>query len=188
MARSTSDEASARTTGGKQPWIYPATQIDAAIKNAVLAQGLTNGQLLAPVKGDIGWYVIQFIRPEGDGDDAFLSDLKASLTTDAKFEQAAKDYSEGKEAGDGGDLGWIMPGQLSGDVDKAVFDTAVGSTSDVVTVASDGTYLLRILAEETKTPTADQVKIIKDSGFSSWYTKQKEAATIDYNLGSPTTG
>jgi parvulin-like peptidyl-prolyl isomerase len=188
MARATSDEASARTTGGKQPWIYPATQIDTAIKNAVLADGLTNGQLLAPVKGDIGWYVIQFIRPEGDGDDAFLSDLKGRLTTDATFEQAAKDYSEGKEAGAGGDLGWIMPGQLSGDVDKAVFDTTVGSTSDVVTVSSDGTYLLRILAEETKNPTADQLKVIKDSGFSYWYTKQKEAATIDYNLGSSTAG
>jgi parvulin-like peptidyl-prolyl isomerase len=188
MARATSDEASARTTGGKQPWIYPATQIDTAIKNAVLADGLTNGQLLAPVKGDIGWYVIQFMRPEGDGDDAFLSDLKGRLTTDATFEQAAKDYSEGKEAGAGGDLGWIMPGQLSGDVDKAVFDTTVGSTSDVVTVSSDGTYLLRILAEETKNPTADQLKVIKDSGFSYWYTKQKEAATIDYNLGSSTAG
>jgi parvulin-like peptidyl-prolyl isomerase len=188
MARATSDEASARTTGGKQPWIYPATQIDTAIKNAVLADGLTNGQLLAPVKGDIGWYVIQFMRPEGDGDDAFLSDLKGRLTTDATFEQAAKDYSEGKEAGAGGDLGWIMPGQLSGDVDKAVFDTTVGSTSDVVTVSSDGTYLLRILAEETKNPTADQLKVIKDSGFSYWYTKQKEAAKIDYPAGSTVTG
>ena len=184
MARAKSDEASAKTTGGKQPWIYPTTQIDDDVKNAVLAEGLTNGQLLPPVKGDVGWYVIQFLRPEGDGDDAFLSDLKDKVTTDAAFEQAAKDYSEGKEAGDGGDLGWIMPGQLSDDVDKAILDTAVGATSDPVTVQSDGTYLLRVIAEETRTPTEDQVKIIKDTGFSYWYTKQKEAAKIDYNLGS----
>jgi hypothetical protein len=58
-----------------------------------------------------------------------------------------------------------------------------------VTVSSDGTYLLRVLAEDTKTPTADQVKIIKDSGFTYWYTHKKDAATIDYNIGtSPTTG
>ena len=185
LARAESDEASAKSTGGKQPWIYPTTSIDAAIKNAVLADGLTNAQLLAPVKGDIGWYVIQFMRPEGDGDDAFLTDLADSLTSDAKFQQAAKDWSEGTEAGDGGDLGWIMPGQLTDDVDKAILDTAVGSTSDVVSVSSDGTYLLRVLAEETKTPTEEQVKIVKDSGFSYWYTQQKTAAKIDYNIGSP---
>ncbi len=189
LARAKSDEASAKTTGGKQPWVYATTQIDAAIKNAVLADGLTNGQILAPVKGDIGWYVIQFMRPEGDGDAAFLSDLKGSLTTDAKFEQAARDWSEGAEAGDGGDLGWIMPGQLSADLDKAILDTAIGSTSDVISVQSDASYLVRILGEDTKTPTADQVKIIKASGFSYWYTKQKGAATIDYNVGtSSTTG
>jgi parvulin-like peptidyl-prolyl isomerase len=185
LARAESDEASAKTTGGKQPWIDATTQIDLAVKNAVLTQGLTNEQILAPVKGAIGWYLIQFMRPEGDGDEAFLSDLKGGLTSDAAFMQAAKDWSEGKEAGAGGDIGWIMPGQLSADLDKAIFATPVGSTSDVVTVSSDGTYLFRVLAEETKTPTADQVKIVKDSGFTYWYTQQKNAATIDYNVGSP---
>ena len=92
--------------------------------------------------------------------------------------------SEGKEAGDGGDIGWIMPGQLSDDLDKAILATNVGATSDVVSVSSDGTYLLRVIAEDTKTPTEDQVKIIKDNGFSYWYTQKKTAATIDYNLGS----
>ena len=66
----------------------------------------------------------------------------------------------------------------------SVLATKVGSTSDVVTVSSDGTYLVRVIGEDTKTPTEDQVKIVKNSGFSYWYTKQKEAATIDYNLGS----
>ena len=185
MARSESDEASARTTGGKQPWIYPTTSIDTAIKDAVLADGLDNEQLLPPVKGDIGWYVIQFMRPEGDGDDAFLTDLKDSLGTDAAFMQAAKDWSEGREAGAGGDIGWIMPGQLSDDLDKAILDATVGSTSDVVSVQSDGTYLLRVIGEETRAPTEDQIRIIKDSGFSYWYTQKKTAATIDYNIGSP---
>ena len=188
MARSGSDEASAKTTGGKQPWIDPTTAIDLAVKNAVLTAGLTDGQLLAPVKGQIGWYVIQFMRPEGDGDQAFLTDLKAKLTTDALFEQAAKDNSEGKEAKSGGDLGWIMPGQLAVDLDKAILDAEIGKTSDVVTVQSDGNYLFRVLGEETKTPTPEQVKIIKDSGFDYWYTKQKEAATITYPDSSSTTG
>jgi len=80
-----------------------------------------------------------------------------------------------------------MPGELSqtsDDLDKAVFDTAVGSNSDVVPVQGTGTFLLRILAEETKTPTADQVKIIKDNGFNYWYAQKKSAADINYNIGS----
>jgi hypothetical protein len=187
MARAESDEASAKTTGGKQPWIFASTEIDQPVKNAVLADGLTPGQLLDPVKGDLGWYVIAFMRPEGDGEDAWLTDLKSKLTSEASFRQAAKDTSEGKEAGAGGDLGWIAPGQLSSDLDTAVFDTAVGETSDVVTVSGEGSYLLRVLAEETRSPTDEQIKIFKDSGFSYWYTKQKEAAKIDYNTGSSTT-
>jgi parvulin-like peptidyl-prolyl isomerase len=185
-ARSDSDETTAKTSGGKQPWIYANTTIDVAVRTAVLASDLTNGQLLAPVKGQIGWYVIQFMRPEGEGDKAFLTDLESKLTTDALFEQAAKDNSEGTEAKSGGDLGWIMPGQLSDDLDKAIFDAELGKTTDVVTVSGDGNYLFRVLAEETKTPTSDQVKIIKSSGFSYWYTKQKEAATITYPGSSST--
>src|SRR4029079_3510374 len=65
LARSESDEGAAKSSGGKQPWIYPTTTIDTAIKNAVLAEGLTNEQILAPVKGDIGWVVLPFIRAGG---------------------------------------------------------------------------------------------------------------------------
>jgi parvulin-like peptidyl-prolyl isomerase len=191
MARSTSDgtsdEQSAKTTGGKQPWIYATTAIDTAIKNAVLADGLTEGQVLPPVKGEIGWYVIQFLRPEGDGDVAFLTDLSATLTSDALFMQAAKDWSEGKDAGSGGDIGWIMPGELSdtsAELDAAVTDTTIGSNSEVISVQSGGTYLLRILGEDTKTPTEDQVKWIKAGGFNYWYAQKKGDASIDYNLGS----
>ena len=183
VARSQSDEASAASTGGKQPWIYATTTIDTAIKNAVLAEGLTNGQVLPPVKGELGWYVIQFMRPEGDGDEAFLTDLADTLTSDAQFRQAAKDWSEGKGAKDGGDIGWIMPGELSqtsNDLDQAVINTAVGSDSDVIAVQNGGTYLLRILGEETKTPTEDQISLIKDNGFNYWYAQKKGAADIKY--------
>jgi parvulin-like peptidyl-prolyl isomerase len=188
MARADSDESSAKTNGGKQPWIYPSTTIDIPVKNAVLATGLTPGQLIAPVKGELGWYVIQFMRPTGDGDDAFLTDLKSKITDEASFRQAAKDNSEGEKAGEGGDLGWIAQGQLGSELDTSVFATAVGSTSDLVTISGTGVYLVRVLAEETRTPTDEQLKLFKDSGFSYWYTKKKEAADIDYPLGSTTAG
>lgn len=188
MARTKTDERSARLNGGKQPWYYPGSTVDAAFKSAILAPGLTPGQLLAPVKSEFAWHVIQFMRPIGSGDKAFLTDLKAKITNEASFRQQAIDTSEGAEAKDGGDLGWIATSQLSDTLDTAVFATAVGTVSDVITVADgtseDGQYLLMVLAEEVRDPSEEQLKIYEDSGFSTWYTRQKEAADITYNIVS----
>jgi parvulin-like peptidyl-prolyl isomerase len=184
MARTLSDERTARQTGGKQPWYYAGSTVDADFLKAILAEGLTPGELLAPVKSSFGWHVIQFMRPTGDGDRAWLESLKAKATSEALFRQLAIDNSEGTGAKDGGDIGWVARGQLADELDKAIFATPIGSMTDVTEVASDGTYLFRILGEEQKDATKEQLKIFNDSGFSNWYTKQKEAATIVYNIGS----
>jgi len=190
MARTMTDERTAKLLGGKQPWYYPGSTVDLAFKDAILKPDLKPWQLLAPVKSAFAWHVIQFMRPTGDGDKAYLTTLKGTLTDAASFKQAAIDNSEGKEAKDGGDLGWIAGQQLSDTLDAAVFATPVGSISDVVSVSDgtgeDGQYLLMVLAEETRDPTADQLKIFKDSGFDTWYTRQKDDAEITRYIVSPT--
>jgi parvulin-like peptidyl-prolyl isomerase len=128
------------------------------------------------------------MRRTTDGEDTFLEGLKAKATDEATFRQLARDNSEGDGSKDGGDIGWVIRGQLSSDLDSAVFDTPVGSMSDVVTVSGDGAYLFRILAEETKPLTDEQIQIVKDSGFTNWYTREKDKATIERPLSSSTTG
>lgn len=195
MARTVSDERSGKQTGGKQPWYYPGSTVDPTFKSAILAADLKPWQLLAPLKSTFAWHVVQFMRPTGTGDKDYLSGLKPSLTDEAKFRAAATDNSEGTEARDGGDIGWIAKEQLSETLGAAVFATTVGSVSDVISVddgtTEDGQYLLMILAEETRDPTPEQLKIFEDSGFSSWYTRQKEAlqeaGKIVYNLVSTST-
>jgi parvulin-like peptidyl-prolyl isomerase len=190
LARTSSDERSGKLTGGKQPWYYPGSTVDSAFKNAILAADLKPGQLIAPVKSEFAWHVIQFMRPTGTGDKDFLTGLKGTITNEATFKKAAIDNSEGTEAKDGGDIGWIASQQLPETLDKAVFATPVGSVSDVITVAdgadSDGQYLLMVLDEATRDPSKEQLQVFEDSGFSTWYTKQKEAADIVYNLVSST--
>jgi parvulin-like peptidyl-prolyl isomerase len=183
-ARADSDEASAVQTGGKQPWYYPSSPLDQAFKNAIFTADLEPGDLLEPVRTAFGWHVIQLMRPIGDGEDAWLTSLRPAITDDASFRQAAKDNSEGEEAGEGGDIGWIARGQLVDQLDSAVFATGIGSLSSIVTIPGDGSYLLRVLAEETRTPTPEQIDIFEESGFQYWYTAQKEAADIEYNLGT----
>ena len=194
IARSSSDEASGKNNGGKQPWLYPSATIDASLKNAIVPNTDPLGTILAPIKGEDAWYIVQILRRSAD-EDAWLDGLKTKATDDAAFKQLARDNSEGNTAKGvsaadkaAGDIGWITRGQLADELDKAIFDTAIGSNSEVVEVSGDGTYLFRILAEQTKELTEDQLDIIKSGGFSYWYTREKEKADIDYTLGTSATG
>lgn len=188
MARSLSDERSAKTDGGKQPWYYQSSTIDPALKTAIFADGLQPGQILPPVKSAFGWHVIQFLRNSNDTEATFLTNLKAKITDEASFRQAAINNGEANpaepDATSDGDIGWIAKGQLDGDLERALFAPEVGKMSDVTDIPNDGTYLFWILAEETRTPTQDQLNVFKNTGFTTWYTTKKGAADIKYLIGS----
>jgi len=182
MAREDSDEPSAVQTGGKQPWYYDSSSIDTAFKEAIMADGLEPWQLLAPVKTGFGWHVIQFIRPSGAGETAYLEELRADIVDAIDFRKAARDNSENEEAEPDGDIGWIADGQLDDQLGAAIFATEIEAMSEVVTVSGDGDHLYWIIAEETRTPSEDQLAIFEDTGFQNWYTAQKGAADIEYNV------
>jgi hypothetical protein len=188
MARAESDEPSAVQTGGKQPWYYDSSSIDTAFKEAIMADGLEPWQLLEPVKTSFGWHVIQFMRPSGASETAYLQELRADIVDAIDFRNAARDNSENEEAEPDGDIGWIAKGQLDDKLDAAIFSTGIEAMSEVVTVPGDGDHLYWIIAEETRTPTEDQIAIFEENGFQFWYTAQKEAATIERNIGSGTAG
>jgi parvulin-like peptidyl-prolyl isomerase len=187
LARSSSDEASGKNNGGKQPWIYPSATIDAPLKNAIVPSTDPPGTILAPIKGEDAWFIVQIMRRTTDGEDAWLEDLKTKAVDDATFKQLARDNSEGNGANAGGDIGWVTRGELADAQDKAVFGTAIGANSDVVEAPGDALYLFRVLGEETRELTAAQLDIIETSGFSYWYTREKEKADIQYPLGTGTT-
>jgi parvulin-like peptidyl-prolyl isomerase len=185
MARTLSDDPATKANGGKEPWYdSTSTGVDPTLLGVILDVNLQPGQLLRPVKTAEGWRVIQFMRTYGDGDASWLQSLKGEAESGADFATLARDNSEGAEAKAGGDIGWIAKSQLSSDLEDAIFATAPGSVSDPVTVSGDGTYLFKVLAEETRTPTKDQLTAIKANGFSDWYTQKKAAANIteDYAL------
>jgi parvulin-like peptidyl-prolyl isomerase len=188
MARAESDEPSAVQTGGKQPWYYDSSSLDTAFKEAIMADGLEPLQLLEPVKTEFGWHVIQFMRPSGDGETAYLEELRAEIVDAIDFRNAARDNSENQEAEPDGDIGWIAKGQLTDLLDSAIFSTEIEAMSEVVTVSGDGDHLYWIIAEETRSPTEDQLAIFEDTGFQNWYTAQKGAADIDYNIESGSAG
>ena len=66
MARSESDESSAKTTGGKLPYFSTDDSIDTSFAAAIFQPGLQPGQLLAPIKSQYGWHVIQVMHGPTD--------------------------------------------------------------------------------------------------------------------------
>jgi parvulin-like peptidyl-prolyl isomerase len=187
-ARTKSDDSGTKDLGGKMPYADRTTPLDPAFGDAIFAPGLRQFEILPPVKSVFGWHVIQFMHAFGTGDEAWLADLKTRAAAGIDFGQLARDNGEGPEAKDGGDIGWVVKGQLDPQKEDAIFSTQVGSVSDPITIQNDGVYLFKVLAEETRTPDADQIQTFKTSGFATWYQQQKSGATITRDAASTPLG
>jgi parvulin-like peptidyl-prolyl isomerase len=153
---------------------------------AILAPGLKDGQILAPVKSAFGWHVIQIMYHGTEA--AHMAALKGEADNGADFGLLARDNSVAPSAGIGGDLGWVAKGQLDDRLIAAIFATPVGKVSDVVTVPGDGTYLFKVVAEESRTPEGRQLDQLTSTAFSTWYDAKKSAAVItrDPSIATPT--
>ncbi|MEX2010612.1 MAG: peptidylprolyl isomerase [Chloroflexota bacterium] len=176
LARAESDEPGAASTGGKLPYfdqsmVAADTGLDPAFGAAIFKAGLKPGDLLEPVKSAFGWHVIQVMYLPPDLDQA--KKLKADLDRGAVFATVARDFSEGTEAKDGGDLGWIARYQLDKVLEDAVFATPVGKVSEPLVIEGDGIYLVKVVEEATRTPDADQKTTLEQRAFSNWYEAQK---------------
>ena len=183
LARKDSDEQSAQGetgTGGKLPYFDETSQVDQAFADAILKDGLNPGELLPPVKSAFGWHVIQVMYRPPDVDQ--MKKLRDQAIAGTDFSQLARDNSEGPEAGKGGDLGFVAQGQLDARLSRAIFATPIGQVSEVVDVPNVGTFLFKVLAEETKTPDATQLQLLQQRAFTNWYGEKKDAVTVTRNL------
>ena len=178
MARTLSDEPSAKTTGGKQPFYDANSLIDEQFAKAIFEPGLTPGRLLVPVESGFGWHVIQFMRTYGAGNESWLKTIRQEALDGASFEDLARDQGEGQESKKGGDIGWIARGTENKLKETPIFDAEIGGLTDVVSIADDGTYLWKVLAEEMRTPTEEQIETFKADGFDNWYSDKYADAKI----------
>lgn len=185
IARAESDEGAAKTSGGKLPYFSTDDSIDQAFADAIFADGLKAGQILAPVKSAFGWHVIQIMHYPTD--DAFAKQLKSDLDAGkVTFADAARDNSDDSASGKGGDLGWVAKGQLNAELEKAIFAAPVGKISDPVTVASKGIYIFNVVKEESRPLDPNQKKTITSTVFADWYSTQK--ATYKVTRASDSSG
>jgi parvulin-like peptidyl-prolyl isomerase len=190
IARTESDESQARGatgTGGKLPYFDKDSQVDPAFLAAIFSPDAKPGALLPPVKSAFGWHVIQVMYGPPDID--HLKALKTQADGGADFAALARDNSEAPSAGNGGDIGWVAKGQLDDKLTEAIFAAPIGGTSETVIVPTDGVYLFKVIAEETRTPEGRQLDTIKKTAFSNWYQAHKSVANItrDSTISGSTT-
>ncbi len=182
IARKESEEPSAQGpsgSGGKLPYFGSDSNVDAAFKAAILVPGLIDGQILTPVRSAFGWHVIQIMYRPTDSEQ--LTALKAKADGGDDFAVIARDNSEAATAASGGNLGWVAKGQLAEPLIEAIFAAPLDGTSEVVAVAGDGTYLFKVLDEETRTPEGRQREELTSSAFTTWYAGKKAAVVITRN-------
>jgi parvulin-like peptidyl-prolyl isomerase len=177
IARSDSDDPSTAVNGGKLGYIADDGTMVQEFADAIFAPGLKAGQLLAPVKTQYGWHLVQILSYPTDAE--WMATLKGRIEAgEMTFADAARDNSYLADAVDGGDIGWVGRGQLPEVKENAIFAAPIGKPSEPLVVGGEGIYLFLVAKEETRAPDAEQRVTLEDSAFSLWYSKQKAAADI----------
>ena len=186
LARKESDESSAKGddgTGGKLPYFDEDSEaggLDADFAAQILADGLQPGQILPPFKSAYGWHVVQVMYRPPDSDE--MAKLKTQAAGGTSFSDLVANFSEGPKSGAGGEIGWVVKGQLDDRLTDAIAATPVNGLSEIVNVPNDGLYLFKVLEEKTAAPDKDQLATIKSSGFQHWYDGKKDAVKITREL------
>ena len=183
LAKAESDDKVSGADGGTLPWFKQA-DVDPSFAAAIFAQGLTPGQILAPVKSQFGWHVIRFDARRADASVRIKELHDQALAPGADFAALARANSDGPQAADGGALGWIARNQIAKEQEDAIFATPVGGVSEVLSTPS-GYYIFKVWKEETRTPDGEQLATLKSQAFQNWYATEKAAAKIERTNAPP---
>jgi parvulin-like peptidyl-prolyl isomerase len=176
LAKDESDDPGSGANGGNLGYVEKDSPFVKEFLDAIFKDGVQPGQILEPVKSQYGWHVIQILSRGSDDNEA--ADIRLQLDSGADFGKLAREYSDGAEAKDGGDLGWIAHYEKGVELENAIFNTAIGKVSDPITVSGDGIYIVKVLAEETRTPQGDQKQTLENDAFDNWYAAKKKGFTI----------
>lgn len=176
LAQTKSDDKSSGANGGELGWIKEADVVP-AFGTAIFASGLTPGEILAPVKSEFGYHIIRFEERRPDASIRIKQIHDEAVKPGADFAALAKANSDGAEAAQGGDLGWIARNQIDKTQEDAIFAAPIGKVSDILTTDS-GYYIFDVLEEQTRKPEGTQLETLKSNAFTNWYAAQKQAAKI----------
>lgn len=122
-----------------------------------------------------------------------LLEIKRRIEQGAHFEEQAKLYSEDGSAAQGGDLGWISPGDTVPEFENAMHDLQPQEISGAVQ-SSFGWHLIQVLERRDTDVSVEQkrqqaqatIRSIKsDEAFQDWLRQLRDQAYIENLLEQP---
>jgi parvulin-like peptidyl-prolyl isomerase len=136
------------------------------------------GDLLGPIKGDTGYYILMYNDKRASAQERVQQVKDALAQPNADFAALAKQYSDGPEKNEGGEIGWFTREALSSEIADKVFGLSVGQVSDPIELGQ-GQYFIKLEDKQNRPLDADQQAITRQSAFSTWYEALKTQATTD---------
>ena len=119
-----------------------------------------------------------------------LLDVKLHIETGADFAEQAKRYSEDGSAAQGGDLGWISPGDTVPEFEDAMNALQPGQMSGAVQ-SGFGWHLIQVLErrnadvslEQKKQQARMSIRTFKsDEAYQDWLRQLRDRAYVEYRL------
>lgn len=118
-----------------------------------------------------------------------LADFRRRIQSgEARFSQLAREYSQDASAKDGGDLGWVPPGQFVPEFEQAMNNLDVGQISDPI-VTRFGVQLIQVEGRREQILTAAQQhdlarNILREKkteeAFANWARDVRARAYVEY--------
>ncbi|WP_454724032.1 MULTISPECIES: peptidylprolyl isomerase [Cupriavidus] len=119
-----------------------------------------------------------------------LSNLRDRITHGGDFADAARRFSQDGSASNGGDLGWVSPGELVPEFEQAMGRLRPGEISDPV-VSQFGVHLIQVLnRRETEITPEKQRDFARAelreqkirAAYEDWQRQLRQAAYVEYRV------
>ncbi len=106
-------------------------------------------------------------------------ELRSLLEAGADFSQLAVEYSQDPSTRvNGGDLGWVPQGVLNYPaLEEAAFTLTTGQISEVIETEL-GYHLIQVLERETRPPSPNDRRKLRQQAVDAWLTTARESARI----------
>jgi peptidyl-prolyl cis-trans isomerase SurA len=120
-----------------------------------------------------------------------IADIKQRISNGADFADQAKRFSEDGSASNGGDLGWISPGDTVPEFETAMNVLQPGQVSEPVR-SSFGWHLIQVTDRRSADVSTEQKRqqarmalqrLKSDDAFEDWLRQLRDRAYIEYRLG-----
>ena len=198
--------------GGDLGW-HPANQLQPAFREVL--QKLQPGQISPLLRSPNGFHIIKLVDRRHHDQPMLITqthvrhiliktsdqvsdseakqrilDIKRRIEAGASFAEQARQYSQDGSASQGGDLGWVSPGETVGEFEKAMNALQPGEMSGPVQTGF-GWHLIQVLGRRTADVSDEQKRqqarlaihaFKSDEAWQDWLRQLRDSAYVEYRL------